>query len=175
MKGTQDMKYYHRFMLIGVVFFSNYFLDRITKIMAVHYLTPNRGQISYFLDTVRLQLEYNNGAFLSTGSSWGGILKLLTLIIIPLMICFGAIILCFYKNLGKTQTIIIITIAAGGIGNLQDRIFKNGFVTDFLNFGIGSLRTGILNVADMSITFGIIALILYEFTVSNKESKSLKE
>ncbi len=33
-------------------------------------------------------------------------------------------------------------------------------VTDFLNFGIGTLRTGILNVADISITAGVIGLVI---------------
>jgi hypothetical protein len=33
-----------------------------------------------------------------------------------------------------------------GIGNLIDRTFNNGFVTDFINAGIGPLRTGIFNV-----------------------------
>jgi len=32
-------------------------------------------------------------------------------------------------------------------------------VRDFMNVGIGPLRTGIFNVADMAITFGGIALI----------------
>ena len=31
-----------------------------------------------------------------------------------------------------------------------------------MNFGIGNLRTGILNVADLSITFGVIIFIIYD-------------
>jgi signal peptidase II len=60
-----------------------------------------------------------------------------------------------------------MSIISGGIGNLVDRLLNKFSVIDFLNFGIGSLRTGILNVADLSITFGAIALVIYEI-VSNR-------
>ena len=45
-------------------------------------------------------------------------------------------------------------LIAGGLGNLIDRLVY-GYVTDFLNVGIGSLRTGIFNVADMAIMLGV--------------------
>ena len=51
-------------------------------------------------------------------------------------------------------------ILAGGIGNLIDRATQNGLVTDFLNVGIGPVRTGIFNVADMAVTFGVIVFII---------------
>jgi signal peptidase II len=37
-----------------------------------------------------------------------------------------------------------------------------GSVVDFLNVGIGSLRTGIFNVADMAIMLGVALLLLAE-------------
>ena len=49
-----------------------------------------------------------------------------------------------------------------GLGNLLDRLFNGFRVIDFMNFGIGNLRTGILNVADLSITFGVIIFIIYD-------------
>ena len=56
----------------------------------------------------------------------------------------------------------VAAIVGGGIGNLVDRV-QLGAVRDFLNVGIGSLRTGIFNLADMAITFGGIALIVLPF------------
>jgi lipoprotein signal peptidase len=38
-----------------------------------------------------------------------------------------------------------------------------------MNFGIGSLRTGVLNVADLSITFGAIGLLIYEARRGRRE------
>jgi signal peptidase II len=51
-------------------------------------------------------------------------------------------------------------VCSGGIGNLIDRFCQHGEVTDFLNIGIGSLRTGIFNVADFALLMGV-ALILF--------------
>ena len=43
-------------------------------------------------------------------------------------------------------------LLAGALGNLIDRIRWDGLVIDFLNLGIGPLRTGVFNVADMAVT-----------------------
>jgi signal peptidase II len=43
---------------------------------------------------------------------------------------------------------------------LIDRLLYHGRVTDFLNVGIGSLRTGIFNLADMAILAGALLLVL---------------
>jgi signal peptidase II len=51
-------------------------------------------------------------------------------------------------------------ILAGGIGNLIDRVSQQGLVTDFLNVGIGPVRTGIFNVADMAVTAGFALFII---------------
>jgi signal peptidase II len=51
--------------------------------------------------------------------------------------------------------------------NLIDRILYDGRVTDFLNFGIGPLRTGIFNVADVVGVIGAVLLFVQSAT-SNK-------
>lgn len=50
-------------------------------------------------------------------------------------------------------------VLSGGLGNLVDRIINDGRVIDFMNIGIGSLRTGIFNVADVCITVGVVVLV----------------
>ena len=49
---------------------------------------------------------------------------------------------------------------AGGGSNFFDRAVNNGAVIDFMNVGLGPLRTGVFNVADMAIMFGC-ALFFY--------------
>ncbi len=46
-------------------------------------------------------------------------------------------------------------MVAGGAGNLLDRIFNHNQVVDFMNIGIGRVRTGIFNVADVALMLGI--------------------
>jgi signal peptidase II len=43
---------------------------------------------------------------------------------------------------------------AGGASNLVDRVVR-GSVIDFMNVGVGPLRTGIFNVADVAILAGV--------------------
>jgi signal peptidase II len=50
---------------------------------------------------------------------------------------------------------------SGGIGNIIDRILFDRHVTDFLNIGLGTLRTGIFNVADICVTAGAIGMLLF--------------
>jgi signal peptidase II len=52
--------------------------------------------------------------------------------------------------------VAVALIVGGGVSNLIDRLRYGGYVVDFLNVGIGSLRTGIFNVADMAIMLGVV-------------------
>ncbi len=51
-------------------------------------------------------------------------------------------------------------ILSGGASNLYDRILNNGAVIDFLNIGLGSIRTGVFNIADIVIVVGVLMFIL---------------
>ena len=68
------------------------------------------------------------------------------------------------------MVMIIVSIIGGGLGNLIDRLSNNFRVVDFLNFGIGSLRTGILNIADMSVTIGVLFLAVYSLQKKGVEN-----
>ena len=50
---------------------------------------------------------------------------------------------------------------AGGVSNWFDRV-SDGRVVDFMNVGIGWLRTGIFNVADVAIMLGAALFVLAE-------------
>lgn len=63
------------------------------------------------------------------------------------------------RSLRPSFVIAISFIIGGGVGNLIDRMFNNGAVIDFMNIGVGSLRTGIFNVADVAIVTGMGLLI----------------
>jgi len=69
--------------------------------------------------------------------------------------------------LGPARFIALGLVAGGGISNLIDRLFYDGRVTDFLNIGIGSFRTGIFNLADMAILAGALLLILSRYAPSS--------
>ena len=51
-------------------------------------------------------------------------------------------------------------VVGGGLGNWLDRVRGAGAVTDFVSLGVGGLRTGIFNVADVAIVAGVVLLAL---------------
>jgi signal peptidase II len=111
-------------------------------------------------DTVRVGFVVNTGVFLSLGHALSPAMRFWLFVV-----GVGAVLALL---LGLTikdprfrmpEVVAVAAIVGGGVGNLIDRV-QLGAVRDFLNVGIGPLRTGIFNVADMAITFGGIALIL---------------
>jgi len=72
-------------------------------------------------------------------------------------------------NISKARIISLSLVLGGGVGNLIDRIFNQGHVIDFMNLGIGSLRSGIFNVADVAITAGVVWLCASSFKASAKK------
>ena len=153
-----------------IVLIINLLLDRVTKILAVYYLEGSY-QLSFFFNTIILKYAENTGAFLGAGADWPDSLKYVVLILIPILFCLYGLYYCAFK-LEDTKTIVVlVTIISGGLGNLFDRLFNDFRVVDFLNFGIGYVRTGILNVADMSVTFGVLYLIIIR--LNKKDNKEL--
>jgi len=169
-------------IIAGVLsFVINFGLDRVTKILATTYL-KGTGVHSYLKNLVVFVYAQNTGAFLSMGANFPIVLKYILLIVLPVLVCLAGLFWCVFKETNIHRCIMFTSIIAGGLGNLVDRIFNDFCVIDFMNFGIGKLRTGILNVADLSITFGVIVFLIYDifiskdkFIVSSKTKKSVED
>lgn len=161
------------FYLSIPVFTVNFIVDRITKILAIRYLKDS-PPITFLNDLMVLTYAENTGAFLSMGSQWHPAFKYAALLILPIAVCLYGIYWCLFKEKNTVRIILIMTIIGGGLNNLIDRLINNFTVTDFLNFGIGSIRTGVLNVADLSVTFGAIGLIIFELRQGRKTTSPEK-
>jgi signal peptidase II len=156
-----------------VVFLYNYLFDRFTKFMAAAHLQYKVLDIKIFNDFLRIKYAENTGAFLSLGKDWNEQAKYIVLIIIPIIICIAGFFYLMLKETRDYRIVLGSCIVGGGMGNLVDRLFNNFKVVDFLNFGIGNFRTGILNTADLSVTFGVIILIVFEM-VDGRRGKDKK-
>jgi signal peptidase II len=139
----------------------NILLDRVTKAAAEAFL-KGQDALRYLSDTIVLKYTENTGAFLSLGAGWPSTIKEIVLLYLPLLVCALAFLYCCAIEKDRARIALLVTIVAGGAGNLLDRIARDFSVVDFMNFGIGPLRTGVLNVADLSITFGAIGLVIHE-------------
>jgi len=135
--------------------------DQATKVAARAYLR-DAPTISYLHDTFRLTYAENFGAFLSVGASMSKSVRVAVfqgavgLVILGLI---GAALL--WRGLSAMQVAGLTLLGASGLGNLIDRLLYDGRVTDFLNMGIGPVRTGIFNVADIVGVAGVIVLLIF--------------
>ncbi len=146
----------HRIAVVLLLVFSTVGCDQVTKFAAQSSL-KDAGAFVYLNNFFRLEYAENKGAFLSFGANLPDFAR--TMIFMVLVSVFLGIVSyqLIAKKLDQITTIGYSLILGGGIGNLIDR-FARGSVVDFLNFGIGSLRTGIFNVADMAVVAGLIFL-----------------
>jgi signal peptidase II len=149
-----------RLLLLSSLLIGSIGCDQVTKSIATERMAGGPA-ISLLGDTVRLQHTTNTGAFLSLGASLPEGARFWILTVANCALCaFLLSVLIRRWNMARAQFIGLALIAGGGFGNLIDRFVNGGKVVDFLNVGIGPVRTGIFNVADLAITAGALALLL---------------
>lgn len=133
--------------------------DQATKSIAARELIDAEPR-TYFGGVLRLQYALNPGGFLSLGHNLPKPVRdgIFTGFGIGLMALLTGYLVA-KRNASPAVFGAIALMLAGGIGNLIDRMFRDGLVTDFMSVGIGPLRTGIFNVADMAIMAGAAGAI----------------
>ena len=108
---------------------------------------------------VQLELVRNRGAFLSLGEELptparAFLFVILVSAVLVAMLCFAM----SSRQVPPRGLLALSLLAGGGAGNLLDRLLHDGAVVDFVSLGIGPLRTGVFNLADMTILIGIMLL-----------------
>jgi len=102
----------------------------------------------------------NDGAMLGIGSELSPILKIIVLQVLPVIV----LLVLLYRVLNKSEmnkwlVFAFAFVIGGGIGNLIDRI-AYGEVTDFFHIDLGGyFKTGIFNMADVSVTMGVLVIL----------------
>lgn len=157
--------------------------DHITKWVAIDALKESRSTYVFLGDLFRLQYAENTGAFLSLGAGLPDGIRTLIMSGLNAIILGG--LLCYLFAVQKIAWLpagALTLVAGGGIGNLIDRIFRDGRVVDFMNMGITTssfnLRTGIFNIADIAIMAGLFLIIVHELFFARKdcnETRSSKD
>jgi signal peptidase II len=133
--------------------------DHATKIAATELLP--RGRFSVASDLLRFELVYNHGAFLGVGANLPAIArKIILLGVVPLGLLATIVWMLRSGAVTRAQLAAIALIVGGGLGNWIDRLLHQGRVTDFVSVGVGPLRTGIFNVADVAVVGGLLLLLV---------------
>jgi signal peptidase II len=148
--------------------------DRISKIYVrdhVHF-SIIITVVKDFLSITRVE---NTGAFLSLGNDLPNPWHFILLSALPAAaLLWGLLYVLLKPNLNLLNQAGIITILAGGIGNLYDRAVY-GSVTDFVHMNFGIFETGIFNVADVAIMVGVGILLLNAYLREREEKKKVAD
>ena len=151
-----------KFILLILVVLLNFGCDQITKIIVREKIDYSEN-ITLIKDHVILTKVENTGAFLSVGDNLPDFVRIIFLNVLPILVLvYGLYYLFTQTNLPRNFQLGVCFLIGGGIGNIYDRI-KFGSVTDFLHIDFMLFRTGIFNLADVSIMIGIGILLIDSF------------
>ena len=162
------MKLSRRSLFILLTIVLTIAVDQISKVLVRAYVIPSE-RTNIIGDYFTLHNVENVGAFLGMGSDLSPILRFILLLVLPIVVLgFVAVHIFKDKNLDKLSLFAFASIIGGGIANVFDRI-AYGSVTDFFHIDLGGVfRTGIFNMADLSVTTGMIILLLVSFRKKKK-------
>jgi signal peptidase II len=135
-------------------------LDQWTKLLVRAHLQMPRVYAGGLLTLVFTQ---NEGAFLSLGANLSPAARTFIFTFAVGIAVAVALWILIKQRVHGIDAIAVALIAAGGIGNLIDRVLFHGRVTDFIYLAAGPVHTGVFNVADMAITSGVIWLVISSF------------
>ncbi len=157
-----------RFALIVLTLACCIGCDQQTKSFAEANLRGRESK-SFLADAVRFEYAENTGSFLGLGDSLPAKWRTAIFTYACTAGVAAMLVYVFFARLTLVQVLAVSLICAGGIGNVIDRWICGGYVRDFLNVGIGPLRTGIFNVADAAMMLGCVLAI---FTSRARDAKS---
>ena len=155
------------FIAILIVF--NIAIDQISKIWVRANVEPF-SEASIIGNIFSIHNVENTGAFLGMGSGLTNPWRTILLLILPVIV-LGLVVVHIIrdKTIDNMSLIGFCCIIGGGLANVYDR-FAYGSVTDFLHIDLGGkLRTGIFNIADVSVTTGMIMILVASFLYRKKK------
>ena len=109
------------------------------------------------------------------GASWGIFSGHTSFLLIVTGLALLAALVYMYKY-AKNKPVLFFSLAviiAGGIGNMIDRIFRNGKVIDYIDAKF--IEFPIFNLADICVTVGGAVFVFYLLFFESKSNKKIKE
>ena len=139
------------------------FIDQISKYWILSFL--ELGESFNLLPFLDLTLIFNSGIAFGLLDNLGNLGSwLLYLLVTSIIIYFTYLTL---KAESKTESLIMLLILSGGLGNVIDRTIY-GYVVDFVHFNFNDYSFYVFNFADSLITIGAI-LYIWFFFIRNKD------
>jgi signal peptidase II len=127
-------------------------VDQLTKLWLVGVVDPGE-RISIVGDLLRIVHSRNSGGLFGLFRGSAEIFAVASLGVIALIVVYHA-----RSRPSRLLSIALGLLLGGALGNFIDRV-RLGYVIDFVDAGIGTLRFYTFNAADSAITTAILLLI----------------
>tara|TARA_Y100001970_G_scaffold34315_1_gene42568 strand:- start:1811 stop:2278 length:468 start_codon:yes stop_codon:yes gene_type:complete len=137
-------------------------IDQISKYLVIKNFSI--GESLNLLPVLDVYLILNTGIAFSLFDDGGNLGRWLLVFLVS-MVCVYLIYILATESLSKYESVAMILILSGGLGNLIDRVFR-GHVIDFINFYYDNYSFYVFNFADTFITIGVI---FYIFSMLNSK------
>lgn len=142
-------------------------LDQVTKFLIVNHL-PVGSSVPIVGSVVYLTNVRNSGGAFGLFQSWGGLITMISIVVV-----LGIVILVGIIRVKRIPPVLGVALAlqlGGASGNLIDRIRYN-YVVDFIDLRVWP----VFNIADSSITVGILLLAYHILLGDNKQKAAVTE
>ena len=159
---------FHDYIFLGTISGIIIIVDQVTKLLVRTYLPVNGiwAPWEWMLPYVRLFRTQNTGVAF-------GMFQGANLLVAILAVIISLAIIIYFPRVPKTDWTLRVALSmqlAGAMGNLLDRIFV-GQVTDFISVG----NFAVFNIADSSITIGVIVLLVGVWLQERKQKNTLDQ
>lgn len=143
--------------------------DRVSKLLVLSNFDFEGDGFVAIKGILNIVYVENPGA--AWGMFGGKTLPLIIMTAVVMAVCIFVLI-----KVGKKNPLLfwaLSLVISGGLGNLIDRIFRDGYVVDFLQFGFWESYP-VFNIADCAIVIGGCLLVLYFVIDLIKDIKTKK-
>ena len=144
-------------------------LDIVTKQWIVNTM-PLYSQKSVWGDFFRLTYTHNRGA--AFGIDIGEHSRIFFLVLSVIALCVLFVIYRSTPAWDRLRVLALSLVAGGALGNILDRIRYERGVVDFLDFGFGTSRFAVFNIADSAVTVGATLLLISFWIEGRREQEA---
>lgn len=141
-------------------------VDQVAKAVVTRELAPGES-VDVVGDYLRIVFGQNSGALFGLFKDNALAFGIVSLVVIALIVAYH----------GRSTPSLYLTVTlglllGGAIGNMLDRL-RLGYVVDFVDAGIGTVRFYTFNVADSAISLSIVLLVVAALVPSLIEGRRI--